>query len=165
MTELKHMDDAEVQTLLNNLSAEISHSKELQTKLNNKNQEIFDKETKYFGYLNNSGMNNLSGTNTLSNFLVQSSNDNNDGPSYNSYGNIIKGFEGFVKNSISLGSGLSTGNGIPQQTLQQVDKERGNQIINKIIEEVKRIPKKTCKCPQKRLLSCTWRIILKNCRT
>lgn len=140
----KPLDEKEIQNLLNNLTSEISHSKELQTTLNNKNQEIFDKETKYFGYLNNSGINNQTGTNTLSNFLVQASgggssnNDNSDGPSYNSYGNIIKGFEGFVKNSISLGSGLNTGNGISQQLLQQVDKERGNQIINKIIAEVKK---------------------------
>lgn len=147
------IDDNEVQKYLNDLSSEISRSKDLKAKLNDKNQEIFDKETKYFGYLNDSGNGNQTGSNTLSNFLVQASggtanNDNNEGPSYNSYGNIIKGFEGFVKNSISLGSGLNTGNGISQQLLQQVDKERRNQIINRIIAEVKKNNKSGTKSVQ-----------------
>lgn len=149
----KLIDDNEVQKCLDDLSSELSRSKELKTELNEKNQEIFDKETRYFGYLNNSGTANQTGSNTLSNFLVQASggsmnNDNNEGPSYNSYGNIIKGFEGFVKNSISLGSGLNTGNGISQQLLQQVDKERRNQIINKIIAEAKKNNKSNTKTIQ-----------------
>lgn len=62
------IDDNEVQKYLNDLSSEISRSKDLKTKLNDKNQEIFDKETKYFGYLNDSGNGNQTGSNTLSNF-------------------------------------------------------------------------------------------------
>lgn len=131
----------DVEKLVSNLKESIQEHQNISSKLNDKNQEIFDKETLYFGYLNN--VNTSSTTSSFTNFLHHSSNsnnghngnnNNNNGPSYNSYGNIIKGFEGFVKNSIALGSGLNTGNALSTQLLSQVDKERDNKVINLISE-------------------------------
>lgn len=118
------------------LKKSLEEHEEFNDRLNNKNQEIFDKETEYFGYLNK--VTPSSTSSTFANFLQSSNNNstnaNNDGPSYNIYGNIITGFEGFVKNSIALGSGLSSGNNLQPQLLAQVDKERDNKVINVISE-------------------------------
>ncbi|XBW35376.1 hypothetical protein QEN19_000941 [Hanseniaspora menglaensis] len=133
-------DRLDAEKLVLELKNSLKKHQEVNSKLNDKNQEIFDKETLYFGYLNN--VNNSSSTSTFANILSHSSSstnsNNKDGPSYNSYGNIIKGFEGFVKNSIALGSGLSTGNALSQQILTQVDKDRDNKVINTISQMIEK---------------------------